>query len=407
MNRSITRRRLLAAMGALGGAGLLSACGADVSDTRAEGLPDQLVWSTYPAGTGTYNDVAAIANTLTQRSDVQVRLLGGDTGIARLAPLLRDVAQYARAGDEYFFAFEGNYEYASETWGPTPIRQIFAPPGNYGVLARRDAGLERIEDLRGKRVPDLIANTSMNMKIESILNLGGLTKADVRLVPISYGGQAEGIKTGQIDLMYNNVVGASVEELATENPFHWLNLNGYPEENYASWRELNATSIVAPITSAAGMREGEERHVLQYGVPLTTLAERPAEEVRAVLDDMHRYYESFKTATPDAKRFHRDVAMLEPIVVPFHDGAVSFFQDAGRWNAAHQKVQDALLVREAAMTEAWPGVFAEHRSADDLPQRWIEWKRENLKQVPTVAEATQELGIEPDRPKDIASMEEN
>ncbi|WP_314964044.1 hypothetical protein, partial [Bradyrhizobium cosmicum] len=45
----------------------------------------QSVWSTYGVGTGTYNDLAAVANTLTQVNRRQVRLMTSSTGMGRMA----------------------------------------------------------------------------------------------------------------------------------------------------------------------------------------------------------------------------------------------------------------------------------------------------------------------------------
>lgn len=400
MSGAVSRRGVLTGALGVSALGLLSSCAGSPAAPGPRGLPAQLVWSTYPAGTGTYNDIAAIANALTRHSDVQVRVLGGDTGIGRLAPVLSGVAQYSRAGDEHYFAFEGDFEYASPTWGPTRLRQIWAPPGQYGVLARRDSGIKTVEDLRGRKIPKLIASTSMNMKIQAILNLAGIAPDEVEWVSISYGGQAEGIKTGQIDLMYQNILGASVEELATENPFFWLDLNGYPEEAYESWRELCPMVKVAAFDNGAGMQEGEVRHNMRYAIPLTTLAERPAAEVTALLHEIARNYENFKDATPDAPNFGPQQVMLDPIVIPYHEGAVAYFREIGRWTEAHQRVQDALLEREERMQAAWPGFLEEHEGAEDISDRWREWKKQNLPAVMTVAEAMAELGMSPEEGTD-------
>src|SRR5699024_3351357 len=160
---TVSRRSFLSAMTAFGALGVLSACSQPGQATA--GRSKQSVWVTYPVGTGTYNDVAAVANMLTSKTGSPVRLMTSDTGIGRLAPLMNGTAQYARAGDEYYYAFEGDNEYTSEIWGPQKIRLMWTPPGNYGLLVRRDSGIETPEDLEGKRVPNLVSSTSMNNKI--------------------------------------------------------------------------------------------------------------------------------------------------------------------------------------------------------------------------------------------------
>lgn len=382
MSPTVSRRNFLAGLGATAALGAATSCARTA--TSVAGLPEQMVWSTYSAGTGTYNDVAAIANTLTQRLGIQVRLMTGDTGIGRLAPLINGTSQYARAGDEYYYAFEGDDEYASATWGPQPLRQIWAPPGNYGVLVRKDSGIETVEDLAGRRYPRLVASTSMNRKLEAILNYGGLSSEDVQLVDIGYAEQAEAMKAGQLDAMYQNVVGASVEELASQYPIRWLDLGGGDSARYKTWETLAPMVQPGTFTDGAGMAEGESAVNMQYSIPLTTLSDRPTDEVRTLLGCIHKFYDDFKNATPDADQFGADQVLLTPLVVPFHEGAVDFFRDIGRWTPGLQARNDALIQREARMAEAWPEFWSEHSTATDVSRLWREWKQENLPPLPAV-----------------------
>ncbi len=377
-----SRRSFLAGVGSAAAAGLLSGCAQPA--LRADGLPEQLVWSTYGVGTGTYNDLAAVANTLTQESGIQMRLMTADTGIGRLAPLMSHTAHYARSGDEYYYAFEGDDEFASAQWGPQPIRQIFAPPGNYGVLVLESSGIESVEDLAGRRYPRLVASTSMNRKLEAILNYGGLTSDDVELVDISYAEQIAALRSGQLDALYQNVVGANIEELASQYPVRWLDLGGDDQSRYDTWESLAPMVRPGEFTSGAGLDEGESVVNMQYSIPLTTLAERSADEVLMLLEHIDENYDRFKDATPDARRFHREQVLMTPMVVPFHDGAVQFFERVGRWSEQLQARQDALLEREELMLSAWDDFWEEHGDSGEAAQRWYSWKQDNLPSLPDV-----------------------
>lgn len=382
MTLPCSRRSFLAGVGSVAAAGLLAGCGQP--SVRSDGLPEQMVWSTYGVGTGTYNDLAAVANAMTQQSGVQVRLMTSDTGIGRLAPVMSQTAQYARAGDEYFYAFEGDDEFASGQWGPQPIRQIFAPPGNYGVLVLEDSGIETVEDLEGRRYPRLVASTSMNRKLEAILNYGGLTSDDVDLVDISYAEQIDALRSGQLDALYQNVVGANIEELASQYPVRWLDLGGDDESRYETWETLAPMVRPGSFTDGAGLDEGESVVNMQYSIPLTTLEERSADEVLTLLEHIDENYESFKDATPDAHNFHRDEVLMTPMVVPFHEGAVRFFERADRWSESLQARQDALLEREQLMRSAWPDFWDDHATDDDVARQWYSWKQDNLPDLPEV-----------------------
>lgn len=384
MPSSFSRRSFLTGAGALAAAVMASGCSAPA--TTASGLPRQLVWSTYGVGTGTYNDLAAIANTLTRQMQVQVRLMTSDTGIGRLAPLINGTADYSRAGDEYYYAFEGNDEFASDQWGPQPLRQVWAPPGNYGVLVRQDSGIETVADLQGRRYPRLIASTSMNRKLEAILNYGGLTSSDVTLVDIAYGEQVDALRSGQLDALYQNVVGANIEELASQYPVRWLDLGGDDPSRYETWDSLAPMVRPAEFSEGAGLQAGDTAVNMQYSIPLATLANRSVEEVSLLINGMDQYFDLYEDVTPDASNFSRDRVLLDPMVVPFHEGSIQFFRDIGRWTQDLEARNTALLERETLMSEAWPPFLQRHSGHSELAARWKDWKDENLPELPEVTD---------------------
>lgn len=383
MSQPVSRRSFLKGVGTLGMLAALSSCSRP-AQVAANGLPGQSVWTTYPTGTGTYNDVASLANMLTTRSGMRVRLMAQDTGIARLGPVINGTAQYARTGDEYFYAFEGNDEYTSEAWGPQSIRQVWSPPGNYGVLVREDSGIERVSDLKGKRYPRLISSTSMNRKLEAILNFEGLTTDDVELVDIGYAEQAEALKTGHLDAMYQNIVGGTIEELNSQYPIRWLNLGGGAPEQYDTWEELAPNVIAGEFKNGVGLAPDEVGVNMMYSIPITSMADRPVEEVKEILYLIRDHFDDFKDATPDTHKFAPDKVMLVPMAVPFHEGSVEFFKEMGRWTPDLQQRQDALIEREEAMQKQWPEFWKEHADADNVRDLWRDWKRDNLPTLPSV-----------------------
>lgn len=379
---AVSRRSFIGGLTALSALGALTACGGQVQ--LAAGMPRQSVWATYPVGTGTYNDVAAVANMLTAQTGSKIRLMTSDTGIGRLAPLMNGTAQYARAGDEYYYAFEGDNEYTSEIWGPQKIRLMWTPPGNYGLLVRRDSGIETPEDLEGKRVPNLVSSTSMNNKILGMLKFAGLDYDSVQLVEIGYAEQADAMKTGQLDVMYQNVQGSTVEELNSEYPIQWLDYASDDEQRYESWEALMPMVTPGEFDDGVGMTDGERATNLRYSLPILTTQDHPADEVETLLGHMHEHFDLYVDSTPDTKNFALDQIMMLPLTVPFHEGAIKFLTQHGRWSPGLQQRNDALLEREDAMHDAWPDFWDQNKDADDVRQRWKDWKAQNLPELPVV-----------------------
>ncbi|MDM7991649.1 TAXI family TRAP transporter solute-binding subunit [Arthrobacter sp. zg-Y877] len=355
----------------------LTGCAAGGDEVGPNGLPKQLVWSTYNVGTGTYNDLAAIANTLTAEEDVQVRLMTADTGIGRLAPLVNGTIDYSRAGDEYYYAFEGDYEYATAEWGPQDLRLVWAPLGNYGLLVREDSGIDTFADLKGKRFPNLTANTSINNKMEGFLNYGGLTGEDVQKVPIAYGEQLAGLESGQIDALYQNVVGSNINELASKVDVKWLTFDDPDTARYETWEELMPMATVGEVSDAPGVPEGETARVLEYTIPLTTMGSRDADEVYNLVKAMVDNFEHYETTTPDASQFSFEAVLKEPLVVPFHEGTVRYFEEQGAWTEELERKNNELIERGERMREAWPGIL-ESSEPEELERNWTEWKKTEL-----------------------------
>ena len=229
----------------------------------------------------------------------------------------------------------------------------------------------------------------MNRKLEAILNFGGLSGEDVVKVPISYGEQIDALKAGQLDAMYQNVVGSNVEELASQYPIRWLDLRSNDESRYSTWEELAPMVRPGEFSRGAGMAPNETAVNMQYSIPLTTMADNPPDQVHALCQAISDNFPHFKDATPDAERFDPSVVLMEPLVVPFHAGAVQFFTEIGRWTPQLRERNDALLEREQLMRQAWPDVLAQH-SSEELGAAWDSWKAENLPQLPAASDAGSE-----------------
>lgn len=134
---------------------------------------------------------------------------------------------------------------------------------------------------------------------------------------------------------------------------------------------------VGEVTNAAGMDEGESARVLEYTIPLTTMGSRDADEVYHLVKAMVENYEHYEGTTPDTKQFSFDAVLKEPLVVPFHEGTVRYFEERGVWSEELEQKNNELIERGERMREAWPGVV-ESSSEEELERNWTEWKKNEL-----------------------------
>lgn len=388
MARSFSRRNFLAGVGALGAAGLLSSCAVRTDGGLLHGIPKESVWSTYAVGTGTYNDVAAIANAFTNEYGIQVRLLASGTGIGRLGPIITGTTELGRTGVEYYYAFEAEDEYCTDVWGPQKVRLLWTPGGNYGILVRRDSGIEKVEDLRGKRVPHVVGNTSVNRYIQASLAYGGLTYDDVNVQRIGYSEQANGMKTGHIDVMFENPTGTAVQELASEYPIRWMDFSDDSPERFREWPDIVPMVSTSEFSGGAGMDEGETVTNMAFSIPFVASADADDDQMYAFVSLLHDAFDAFENTTQSTPDMAVDKLLLDPLVTPVHEGALRFFKEKGIWTPDLERRNAALLDRERLLHEAWGGFWEEHGNSPDVLETWKKWKKENLPDLPPVNDYT-------------------
>ncbi|MDO5697995.1 MAG: TAXI family TRAP transporter solute-binding subunit [Dermatophilus congolensis] len=367
------RRQLLTATGALVLGATLAACGTSKGAVYKDGQLEMAVIATYGTGTSTYADMAAVANTLTNEKDLNTRIITSDTAIGRMTPLRKGQATFARTGDEYIFAFEGDYDFAAKTWGPQPVRVVWGPTGPHGMLVKANSGIVNPEDLKGKKVPRVTANPSVNNKLQAFLHAGGLTWDDVEPVAIGYGEQAEALKAGKIDVLFQQVYGSSLFELESSTPVRWMTLDKGDEK---AIQEIAPSVHLADFGKAPGQKEGEQQLGMIYAVPVVTYAETPEEIAYALARDFVDTYPKYKDATATTQGWSIDASMTTPVEVPFHDGMIRLLKEKNHWPAQAQAKQDELLAREGKLAEGWESLG--DIPDDQVPTAWAAWKKEHL-----------------------------
>jgi TRAP transporter TAXI family solute receptor len=367
------KKRILS--GILGSAVALLAAGC--GDAGAGEGQDQLVISTYGNATSTYADVAAVANELTANEGISVRIITSDTSVGRFTPLVQGQADLVRTGDDHIFAFEGDFDFADPQWGPQDIRVVWSPLIETGLMVRDDSGIESYEDLRGRKVPRVTANPSVNIKIEAALAYAGLTWDDVEPVDIGYSDQPGALQAGKIDVLFHAVYGASLQELASAIPVRWLDMEPDPEK-VAAAQEVAPTILVREFSGAPGQEENEKTHGLFYPLPVVAEADADEDEVYGIIKAVVANYDNYKDVTPTTEGWSPDAVMQSPVSVPFHAGLVKYFQDEGIWTAEAQEAQDRLVERGEALRSQWKDFLAERSGDGDLGKSWTAWKNEHV-----------------------------
>jgi sulfonate transport system substrate-binding protein len=111
------------------------------------------------------------------------------------------------------------------------VRLLFTMvDGNYRLVAKRSAGIARLEDLKGKRIV-VPRNTSANYYLVAMLRKAGLQESDVTLVSAPATQMAAALVKGDADAI-------SMWEPESENAVHALGTDAIQFQDNKAYREL-------------------------------------------------------------------------------------------------------------------------------------------------------------------------
>jgi len=339
-----------------------------VAQEKLENLPATMNWSSYGVGSAGYAEASAIADAMGKKYGTRVRLQPSGSAIGRLQPLLMGRSQVGFLATEAFFATEGIHDFSSRDWGPQDLRVAGGRPSSFGIFTARDAGIETLEDLKGKRFAYVAGNPSINVKCDAFLAFAGLTRDDVEAEEFSsYSAAMSSLAKNQSDASCTTTTPSHVYELA-ESPrgIRWLEV---PPEDEKGWERLRA---VAPFfqpyreTVGAGISEDEPVNILAYRYPvLTVRADADEDMVYAFTKAVDETYDMYKDATSVMERWKMDETGVPPTDAPFHDGAIKYLKEVGIWTDEHQQWNDTRLARLNALRDAWADAVAEAEGKSD------------------------------------------
>lgn len=353
-------------------------------------LPRVMAWSAYNLGTTGYNQAVGIAKMLKDRHRVTLRVIPGKNDVSRLLPLRVDRVQFSANGVSTYFAQEGTFQFASEHWGPLPIRLVMMSVGlsNQAVAVPADSDIHVTADLRGRRVAYVRGSPAVNVSTEAMLACGGLVWDEVQKVEFpGYAAMWNGIVEGHVDLAYATTVSGPSRKLeASPQGIRWLPV---PHDDDVCWERLLS---VAPYFSpniairGAGISETAPHEGATYPYPLLmTLDERDEEIVYNLAKALHLGYDDYSKTDPGSIGWHIDRQDFT-WVVPFHRGAIRYYREIGRWGVAEEAHNNRLLARQQVLIDTWSEVveLTSGESAvftpEELPRLWLSLRALRLRQ---------------------------
>ncbi|MTI83009.1 MAG: TAXI family TRAP transporter solute-binding subunit [Firmicutes bacterium] len=304
--------------------------GEDGGEEQSGGEVNNLLMATGGTG-GTYYPLGgAIANVWTEKIDnvkatVQstgasvenIRLLS--SGETDLAMAMNGIAQAAWKGEG---DFEGN---AVDNIAGAGV--IY--PEIMQVVAAKDAGIDTIADLKGKRVSIGPVGSGTASSAIKILQAYGIDPdSDIEKFQDTFGDAARKIKDGNLDAAFAvlAVPAANIIDITTATPVNIVDIKG---------DGLDKLLEEAPAFSAfeipAGTYEGEDEvgYTVAQWASLYIPADMDEELVYNLTKVMYENVETIAQAHNRGNQITLDNAVKGFAPVPLHPGAEKYFQEQG------------------------------------------------------------------------------
>jgi hypothetical protein len=132
-----------------------------------------------------------------------------------------------------------------------------------------------------------------------------------------------------------------------------------PANDKAGWARINKISpYYAPHTATCGAGVSAQAPVVlpNYPYPIfTAYASQPADLVYAMAKSMIVNYAHYKDNAPGAAGLELKRQILS-WALPYHDGAVKAFKEAGVWKPEHEAYNQKLIKRQETLAAAWNGL---------------------------------------------------
>ncbi|MFN4088868.1 MAG: TAXI family TRAP transporter solute-binding subunit [Alphaproteobacteria bacterium] len=346
-------------------------------------LPSTVAWTAYDVGTTGYNQAVGIGSVIKNRVGASLRVLPGKNDVSRMAPLREGKVQFSATGSDSVYAQEAMYIFGYRDWGPMNVRLIIlnvSDAASTSLATAKDANIKTLYDLKGKRVAWGKGAPALNKAVESYLAFGNLTWDDVTKVEVGgYGASINALIEGQLDAL--NGATNSPPMLRIEASPRGLHFPPVPHDDEEGWKRLNS---VVPwffkhkaTLGATIPAEGQEMANTAYPILVTT-SNQPEDLAYNMTKAMVEYFDEYKDASPGANGWAVDRQVFGQVFLPYHDGALRFYKEAGIWKPEYQEVHERNLKRQEVVAQAWKEHNEAHKDSNDATfnQEWMKTRAE-------------------------------
>ncbi|MGR2768513.1 TAXI family TRAP transporter solute-binding subunit [Photobacterium ganghwense] len=231
--------------------------------------------------------------------------------------------------DWQYHGYNGTSQFAEQ--GPyKKMRAVFSLHTEpFNIIARTDAGINSVEDLKGKRVNIGNPGSGDRATMGVVMDAMGWTNADFKLVSELKGSErSQALCDNKIDA-FVYVVGhpnGSIKEATTSCDAKLVSATGPAIDKIVAGNPYYAKSTVP-----GGMYKGTDQDVHSFGVAATLVSSTdvPDEVVYAVVKSVFENFDTFKRLHPAFANLKPENMVKDGLSIPLHPGAEKYYKEAG------------------------------------------------------------------------------
>lgn len=210
------------------------------------------------------------------------------------------------------------------------LRSVFSlHPEAFTIVARADAGVNTLDDLKGKRVNIGNPGSGMRATMEELMRAKGWT-TDVFQVTseLKASEQPQALCDNKIDVMIYAAghPNGAIQEVVSSCETKIINVDGPEVDKLIRDNPFYSEAIIP-----AGMYQGTNEDVHTFGVraTLVTTSKVSDEIVYNVVKALFDNFENFKTLHPVFAQLDEKNMITEGNTAPLHPGAIRYYKEKG------------------------------------------------------------------------------
>jgi TRAP transporter TAXI family solute receptor len=231
--------------------------------------------------------------------------------------------------DWQYHAYHGSSKFKEQ--GPfKELRALFSVHAEpFTVIARKDSGIKKFKDLKGKRVNVGNPGSGQRATMEVVMKAMGWTMADFSMVSeLKSAEQSAALCDNKIDAMVFTVghPSGSIKEATTSCDSVIVEVSGKEIDKLVKENSYYRHAIIP-----GGMYRGNDKNVKTFGVGATVVSSTrtPDNTVYWVVKSVFDNFDDFKKLHPAFADLDKKEMVRSGLSAPIHAGAMKYYKEVG------------------------------------------------------------------------------